>query len=313
MRKAIIVALSLGACLAAGLVGVSTNLAGEAPAEPTYVGPEVCKACHADMVESYELGTHGVKDDPRTPAAKEGCESCHGPGSEHVRTGGGKGVAGIVALDPAARTSAEQKNALCLSCHTRGKMALWHGSAHDRRGIACSDCHSVHKGHPRNLTADTATELCVRCHKDVKADLQRPSHHPLREGKMECSDCHNPHGTATDGLISANSINENCYRCHAEKRGPFLWQHPPVTEDCTNCHRPHGSSHDKLLTAKVPYLCQTCHSNPRHPGLLYAIPSNAAGQSVYVALNNRAFYRSCQNCHVQVHGSNHPSGKSYMR
>lgn len=294
--------------LGANLTQVETP----ATTEPTYIGSEVCQACHADKVESYESGTHGVVQDERTPAAKHGCESCHGPGSEHVASGGGLGR-GIVALGPDSTASAEERSALCLDCHHQGKISQWHGSVHDTRKIACSDCHSTHEGHPQNLRAASPMDLCTNCHKDVKADLTRPFHHPLREGKMACTDCHNPHGTRSEKLIEANSANEKCYECHAEKRGPFLWQHPVVTEDCMACHKPHGSVHDKLLTMKEPFLCQTCHANQRHPGTLYAIPGASEGQSVYQAQNNRAWYRACQNCHVQVHGSNHPSGKAFLR
>lgn len=313
MRKTIVIAAVLIPVTLLALAGLQANLADQEPVKPEFVGDETCKACHADKVETYVNGTHGIKQDGRTPAAKEGCESCHGPGSEHVKSGGGKGVAGIVALDPTAKTPPAKKNELCLGCHTKGKMALWHGSTHDSRGIACSDCHSVHAQYPKNLRADTPMDLCTRCHKDVKAQLMRPYHHPMREDKVQCSDCHNPHGSVTEKLIDANSVNENCYKCHTEKRGPVIWQHAPVTEDCRNCHFPHGSSHEKLLKMKEPFLCQTCHSNSRHPGTLYAMPGSRAGESVYTVLNNRAWYRACRNCHVQVHGSNHPSGKSLLR
>jgi DmsE family decaheme c-type cytochrome len=163
------------------------------------------------------------------------------------------------------------------------------------------------------MKKDTQVEVCSQCHKDVRAELLRTSHHPMREGKMECSDCHNPHGTVSDKLIAANTVNEKCYECHAEKRGPFIWEHAPVIEDCTSCHTPHGSSHDKLLNARTPFLCQRCHSNSRHPGTMYAQSPTNKNQSVYSALNNRAFYRNCLNSHSQVHGSNHPSGKSLAR
>jgi len=48
---------------------------------------------------------------------------------------------------------------------------------------------------------------------------------------------------------------------------------------------------------------------------LYALRPQAVAQglSAFQALNNRAFYRNCLNCHSQIHGSNHPSGKSLGR
>ncbi len=282
-------------------------------ANSEYIGSEICKGCHQDKYESYSNTLHAIKADPRTPASRQGCESCHGPGSEHVNKGGGRGVGGILALSPKSPIPAEKKSAICLQCHTKGKTAMWDGSAHDGRGLSCSNCHSIHSGNPKNLAGATEVEVCSKCHLQVRAEIRRQSHHPIREGKINCSNCHNPHGTVADKLISANYLNEKCYECHAEKRGPFLWEHAPVTENCTTCHNPHGSSHDKLLVAKRPYLCQTCHSNSRHPGTLYALNSTNRGSSVYRVLNSRIYNRSCQNCHYQIHGSNHPSGKSLMR
>ena len=67
---------------------------------------------------------------------------------------------------------------------------------------------------------------------------------------MTCTDCHNPHGTPNPFQLKQASVNENCYSCHAEKRGPFLFTHPPVFDNCDNCHEPHGTINDCLL--KVP-------------------------------------------------------------
>lgn len=286
--------------------------------EAGYAGPEVCKGCHEDRYESFMKSVHGVKADPRSPASKMGCESCHGPGAAHANAGGGKGVGGIMPLSPRSSTPADKVNVTCMGCHERFPIAmsraLWKGSVHQTRDVSCANCHSIHAGYPKSLAKPTQPEVCSGCHKQIKAQLQRPSHHPIREGKVNCSDCHNPHGTVADKLLSANSINEKCYECHAEKRGPFLWEHAPaVTENCLTCHTPHGSSHDKLLVVKRPFLCQRCHSNSRHPGTLYALRPEQAGQSVYTALNNRVFYRACSNCHSQIHGSNHPSGKALLR
>lgn len=278
-----------------------------------YVGPEACKSCHEGRYESYLRGNHSIKADPRTPAAKQACETCHGPGGDHVKAGGGKGVGGMKDLGVKSGLSAQARNAVCLECHSSKGRAMWNGSTHENRNVSCANCHSIHSGYPRNLAKPTQPEVCGQCHKNILAQLQRFSHHPIREGKMFCADCHNPHGTVTEKLITANSINEKCYQCHAEKRGPFLWEHTPVTENCLTCHTPHGSSHDKLLVQKRPWLCQSCHSNSRHPGTLYALRPEQAGQSVYSAGSNRLFFRSCNNCHSQIHGSNHPSGKALAR
>lgn len=278
-----------------------------------YAGADTCKSCHEDHYNSYIKSNHGMKMDPRTPAAGDGCETCHGPGAAHADAGGGKGVGNMVSLGPQAATSAAKQNEVCLNCHTKGKTVLWHGSVHEKHGLACSTCHSIHGGNEKNLAKKSQAEVCAQCHKDVKAQLLRSSHHPIREGKVSCADCHNPHGSVTDKLVAANSTNEKCYECHAEKRGPYLWEHPVVSENCMSCHTPHGSNHEKLLVTKGPFLCQRCHSDSRHPGTLYAQTTAQSGQSVYGTVGNRLFYRACQNCHVQIHGSNHPSGKTFLR
>jgi DmsE family decaheme c-type cytochrome len=108
-------------------------------------------------------------------------------------------------------------------------------------------------------------------------------------------------------LVKA-TVNETCYTCHAEKRGPFLWEHPPAREDCTNCHTPHGSIHTPLLKARAPWLCQQCHLAPMHPSTAYSgtgVPPRGAAQQILA--------NSCMNCHSQVHGTNHPSGPRNTR
>ncbi len=278
--------------------------------EDGYVGSETCMECHEDDYAGYLKNRHSVKADPKTPAAGLGCEACHGPGAAHAESDGEKPIRSLRADDD---ESSEEKSAACLQCHSNGKQALWRGSEHQSRNLSCSSCHNIHKNYPSDLTAKTEAETCARCHKDINAQMLRQSHHPLREGKMRCADCHNTHGTVTDKLVDAQSISQKCFECHANLRGPFLWEHPPVTEDCLTCHTPHGSMHSGLLKSKAPFLCQRCHANVGHPGELTARSSADAGQSVYRVLNNRIFYRACLNCHVAIHGTNHPSGKSLVR
>ncbi|MBI4668285.1 MAG: DmsE family decaheme c-type cytochrome [Elusimicrobia bacterium] len=208
----------------------------------------------------------------------------------------------------------EKANAQCLTCHEKGKQAMWKASMHEAKGLACSQCHSVHKGHGASQLAKAdAKDVCYQCHKDVKSQANKTSHHPIKEGKMTCASCHNPHGTAGPHQLTANTLNEKCYECHAEKRGPFFFEHRPVSEDCSVCHTPHGSKYGKLLTSRNPYLCQSCHSNSRHPGTIYAVDPGTAGSNTYQKLNNRILARGCLNCHQNIHGSNHPSGKTFAR
>jgi DmsE family decaheme c-type cytochrome len=234
------------------------------------------------------------------------CETCHGPGQKHVEAGGGKGVGGMITFARNDKTPVDQRNAMCTTCHSKGPHLLWKGSAHDSRDVGCTGCHTVmHDVSPRHqLTRVTEIETCGMCHLQKRAVQMRSSHMPLREGKMTCTSCHNPHGTVTQALLKEVTLNATCYTCHAEKRGPFLWVHPPVNENCANCHDPHGSNHENMLKVAKPRLCQQCHIETRHPTSPYG---RDQGSLKFVA------GRSCVSCHANIHGSNHPSGFAFTR
>ncbi|HYU36030.1 MAG TPA: DmsE family decaheme c-type cytochrome [Thermoanaerobaculia bacterium] len=272
------------------------------PATPQgYAGSDTCVTCHSDIGDHLATTPHGKE--VFASKASQGCESCHGPGAAHAENPD----------DPALRPSItklskKQQSAICLSCHDGRQQFFWHGGTHEKRGVACTDCHSIHafKSEDNQLKAKNTTEACLTCHKDVRAEMWKSSHHPIREGEMSCSDCHNPHGSQTPKMIKAVSVNEQCYTCHTEKRGPFLWEHPPVRENCLNCHVPHGSNHIKLQKTSVPFLCQQCHSNTRHPGTLYDGLRVPTLEDPSLS-SNRLFNRACADCHNLVHGSNDPS------
>ncbi|MFC1867819.1 DmsE family decaheme c-type cytochrome, partial [Thermodesulfobacteriota bacterium] len=249
------------------LTGLFLYITGKVSGGADYAGPQVCAECHGEAHENFMKNGHAVEADPRKPAAKFGCESCHGPGTGHAED---EDINKILSLGPDSPLPAEKKNAACLACHENGKQSLWHGSEHESRGLSCSECHSIHSGKADGLSRVKENQLCIRCHKQIRSQLIRQSRHPLREGKIGCNDCHNPHGSTADKLIDAQNINTKCFECHAEKRGPFLWDHPPVTEDCQVCHTPHGSTRNALLKGRMPYLCQRCHSDQVHSGNLYA-------------------------------------------
>jgi DmsE family decaheme c-type cytochrome len=278
----------------------------EATPGQSYVGEARCLECHDDQRQGYFGSPHHLTDDPRTPAAKQGCESCHGPGSRHVE-------------DPASnhmnvfsQMSPEATSAVCTTCHNRGDHALWDGSQHDARELTCTTCHSVHafKSETGQLKSQTQFGVCAQCHRDKIAKVDRSGHMPVREGKMACSTCHNPHGSTNTRLLRiGDSIGETCTSCHADKRGPYLWEHAPVRDGCTTCHDPHGSMNERMLVSKPPILCQRCHVLTRHPATIYDAALIGSGTNPSV----RIFARSCVTCHSAVHGSNHPSGQRFTR
>jgi DmsE family decaheme c-type cytochrome len=284
------------------------------------------RECHDRAPVNLILQTpHAVKADARTPFAQHQCETCHGASPAHIETS--SNPVAIVFKGPKASPVAD-RNAKCLSCHEAGLRAHWSGSQHEARGVACTDCHTIHAREQKVLSKATQADVCFNCHKAQRAQTRRISTHPLAVTSlanrpfMACSDCHNPHGSTGPKMLVKNSVNETCFTCHAEKRGPFLWEHAPVADECTNCHTPHGSTTAPLLKARVPWLCQDCHSGD-HGNQINSAANLVAGgvttvngaQAGTSGASPRAQLsaRACLNCHVMVHGSNSPAGSKFQR
>jgi DmsE family decaheme c-type cytochrome len=246
---------------------------------------DLCFRCHTDMTELQHIaGPHQIG------AAGFRCVDCH---------------------DPLGTIRESSRRDLCLTCHEQGSPTMtWHSSMHSLAGVACTDCHNPH---PRS-TADRADdvqhtgvarparkamavqqpETCYGCHPKVFAMSGLPSHHPIQEGKMVCSDCHDAHGLADQGLREP-TVNDVCYRCHGDKQGPFAYDHPPVSEDCSICHQVHGSINDYLLRQPTTFLCLRCHSGHRS--------EHRPLDGQVMATAQLALYGDCTQCHAQVHGS----------
>lgn len=272
-----------------------------------YVGSEACKDCHEDYYNRFIKSVHGKKAIPGAPINRDGCESCHGPGAEHVEKGGGRGVAIFVF---GRKTDPNDRDSKCLGCHGETRdLPFWNLSKHKSMQITCDNCHSIHSAVPgKNYLKAAEPDLCFGCHRNIRAQFNKQSHHPIKEAfvgrqALKCSSCHNPMGTFDiKAMIKADSINELCYNCHAEKRGPFAFEHVPVPENCLNCHEIHGSNHSKLLTRRVPFLCQSCHDAAGHPSQPYTNLHSFTGPAT--SGKNKFFGRSCLNCHGNIHGSN---------
>jgi DmsE family decaheme c-type cytochrome len=280
--------------------GPAQKPAPAAAGQATFVGDDKCITCHDAQQGTLANTAHGRRMDPRSPAAKQGCESCHGPGSQHIED--------PVTFKPLTFRDPQQADGVCTTCHSRGNHAFWDGSQHESRGLTCISCHSVHHSKSPSLLLKEETQMgvCASCHRDKVSKLDRTGHMPVREGKMECSSCHNPHGATNVRLLrKGDSIAESCTSCHAEKRGPYLWEHPPSRDGCQTCHDPHGSSNDRMLIARTPILCQRCHVATRHPSTIY--------DAGLIGTSSRVYARSCVTCHSAIHGSNHPSGQRFVR
>lgn len=253
-----------------------------------------CRACHKEPMQTFEHTLHARAFQNGKMPEQGLCESCHGPASKHNEEPGPE-------LKWANLTSGQQAQ-VCQQCHQGGARMSFKAGAHLSSDVSCTSCHKVMEARSERVLLARAREpeTCYSCHSATRAQMSKSSHHPVREGRLECSSCHNPH-SSTPALLRTATISETCVSCHTEKRGPYVWEHAPVRESCTNCHDPHGSTNRNMLTRKDSFLCLQCHSYGGHINLpRYNRTSNPYGTG-------------CVNCHTAVHGSNHPSGAKLTR
>ena len=292
------------------LAQTQTSMPPAAVAVTGYVGSNACKTCHADMWMNFYKNPHfkSVASGKELPE-KTGCEGCHGPGQKHIEARGGKTTI------PRAFSLMPAKQALetCLGCHVKDMArANIRRSEHTKNDVACTSCHSIHHAAtPKYLLAKKQNELCYTCHATVRAQFSMPSKHRVNEGFMQCSDCHNPHGSfdATWKMgqrprMMEQSLNSEspCIKCHIDKRGPFVYEHAPVrVEGCETCHNPHGSMNAKLLRRPVVFtVCLECHNGADSFG------TRNQGVRLQSSKHNMLDpkFQKCTTCHVAIHGSN---------
>ncbi len=297
--------LAIGQTLPKPEAPAAAEPAKDAPATYTYVGSEVCQACHEDTFNAFQKSPHqAVNLDKKHGWDGKSCESCHGPGSKHAESASAEDVRNPRKLAPAAT------DRLCLQCHLNqpshsGRIQ----NSHAKNQVSCAACHSIHAHGPLGLVARkpaAINEQCASCHITQWAQFQKPFKHRLPEAAMSCVDCHNPHGSFRPAMTQTFAANEpGCFRCHGDKRGPFTFEHAPVRfESCSRCHEPHGSANPRMLVRQeVRFVCLECHANL--PGGGSATGSRAALGVAPPAFHDLRSprYRNCTTCHQKIHGS----------
>lgn len=272
------------------------------------VGNASCVMCHVDCEAQFKETPHGRVMSFETAAVgkKMSCEVCHGAGSIHAETESPEDILILGKLDPAVSSS------ICLQCHNKGSIMYWRGNEHDMSDVGCLDCHLVHKVSSfKHQLIESEPEVCYPCHQEQQVETMLPSHHPIPEGKMVCSNCHRPHGAFKGNLDSDERVNDMCLNCHAQYQGPFIFEHEPVLESCLLCHAPHGAVANNLLIQNEPFICLQCHDFHFHAGMegfegewtdIFGRPGSTDRFS-----NQVAFTTSCTQCHSEIHGSDLPS------
>ncbi len=279
-------------------------------AQDGYVGNNACKTCHSDLWQPFFRNAHFKSVASGTqPPEQTGCEGCHGGGKDHVEAKGGRRTI------PRAFSlmNARQSLDACLACHTKdwGRAEI-RRSSHTQADIACNSCHSIHKSQtPKYLLVKKHTDLCYGCHTNIRAQFAMPTKHRVNEGFMSCTDCHNPHGAASPGwrmgarprMVQTGADGEQpCFKCHADKRGPFAFEHVSTRVDgCESCHLPHGSLNPRLLRRPLVFtVCLECHNGAGSFG------RQGDGIALQSGSHNMTDpkYQNCTTCHVRLHGSN---------
>ncbi len=286
-----------------------------------YVGTDNClKACHThDKIRTYfEASTMGAQLSADSGMPLVDCESCHGPGSlaiegitpekvEEDKRQGKQTACNYDTLLHLESLPAGAQSLICLKCHTAHALFNvhnWNASEHAQNDVSCSDCHPVHIGADLTTKPRDTKQMCLKCHQEIGAEFSMPSRHPVLEKKILCTDCHDPHGFISEKILRKTTVKETCTQCHAEKDGPFLYEHADITENCITCHSPHGSVNNNLLKVREPFLCLQCHMGHK---------MNTSGGSPSSLDSKSAFYTRCTDCHSQIHGTDIPSASGTGR
>jgi predicted CXXCH cytochrome family protein len=209
-------------------------------------------------------------------------------------------------------------NGACLDCHAEyvrkfaasphARIRFQKIAAGDQAG--CESCHGPGSKHVESaehkfiLNPGKNPASCFQCHLEAQAEFNLPQHHPVSEGKMNCVQCHDPHGMdimkPAGGLAMAR-LNQSCAQCHREQTRPVVFEHEAMREGCTTCHNPHGSVNRKMLTQADANLCLRCHA--QNQTFFAGTGTIAIGAVDHTTFLNRATCWAA-GCHTAVHGSN---------
>jgi hypothetical protein len=248
-----------------------------------------------------------------------GCESCHGPGSEHS-------AGGIV-----SKIQISNQSGVCAQCHDEpwrhNKVAEWENSLHAEAIWSSSFAQAT--GQNNNL------QNCIRCH-DGKGYINftkglttnTTGMVAASQQKIGCSTCHDPHGNSNTASLrntpagsdtlangyqyTLGGLGKTCMNCHKARRDNATYVQTNVTSAHWGTH--HSVQSDVLLGENAanfgtPFIsnahkfavgdaCVTCH--------MVATPDtgnvnrNIVGGHSFKLHNEATGYdhtAACTNCH----------------
>jgi hypothetical protein len=250
-----------------------------APPVNTNAIQTMCAGCHLTGWDRYQDPATGqylvravndpggelnIDDDPSLDEINVGCESCHGPGSEHIAGAGRAGRTGLI-VNP-KYLSAERSAALCGRCHDRRQgyggptvgytQAVNEAGELARPGISRNELITkytdpVKKGPTMRVGGreDNIWPDDVHSNKPHQqyADFLKSKMYRNDRMLVTCSDCHDLHGGGafTRFLIHDpdNSASPLCQRCHTVDVLPHMEtklnsKMKGLQTRCIDCHMP---------------------------------------------------------------------------
>jgi DmsE family decaheme c-type cytochrome len=286
---------ALPALIAVALLGAAAAaLRSEPYARDASPPSEVCLGCHAGQDTTLAATPHRLRDGGTGKAgARIACASCHAPDSRHWEEDPTQ-----YPMPVPSKLGAAAEGRVCSACHQNShQQNMQESNVHARNDVACSGCHSVHGSTRHALLKADQPGLCLSCHARVEGQFARSYRHPVNDGVVKCSECHQTLDETRREL--AQNGNSACVKCHGEFEGPFVFEHQATvdysTEEggCLSCHEPHGSNVPRMLKQPLEaprfQLCTQCHSVPGHD-------SNPMHGTRWAGM-------ACNQCHTDIHGS----------
>jgi predicted CXXCH cytochrome family protein len=200
-----------------------------------------CDGCHS---VNFNVSTHTVTE------WNVGCEKCHGPGSEHVKSPASTNI-----INP-SRMDYVQANDVCIQCHSQGRPLNnpLAGLYYDwpvgfRVGLKLSDYWKLEE---HKLGETTFTHFA-----DGTAHKNRMQGNDFVTSLMythgvACFTCHDSHGTAHNALLR-KPASTLCLDCH----GPNSPNGPHTPTIAQHTHHKAGSAGNECIACHMPRIAQT--------------------------------------------------------